>query len=175
METRLLPATILITVLALPACLSDPPTAENTRYSAELTATNNVTEDVLLSKIGRGLALASAERSIRSWVQSRIAASPYVEWRMPFRDILLMEADAPEVLRVFGLAGLTQAERLSEKMLPPLELYFPVAEHRIGWRAEAPIQVAVRIGRGERTPCTRRTAALPSLVAPTCPPPPPWC
>src|SRR5215213_8592466 len=149
METRLLPATILITVLALPACLSDPPTAENSRYSAELTATNNVTEDVLLSKIGRGLALALAERSIRSWVQSRIAASPYVEWRIPFRDILLMEADAPEVLRVFGLAGLTQAERLSEKMLPPLELYFPVAEHRIGWRAEAPIQVAVRIGRGD--------------------------
>jgi len=72
-----------------------------------------------------------------------------VEWRIPFRDILLMEADAPEVLRVFGLAGLTQAERLSEKMLPPLELYFPVAEHRIGWRAEAPIQVAVRIGRGD--------------------------
>lgn len=31
MQTRLLPAAVLMAVLALPACLSDPPVAESTR------------------------------------------------------------------------------------------------------------------------------------------------
>lgn len=139
-----------IIALALPGCSADPPTSETSSSIAELRIADRAEpQDALLSKIGRGLALALADPAMQSWVRSQIDASPYVEWRIPYRDVLLYEADRPEMRRVSGLTGLTSIERGAQKALPSLELYFPIPEHRTSWRAGAPIQVAVRIGHGD--------------------------
>jgi hypothetical protein len=104
----------------------------------------------LLSKVGRGLAIALADPAIREWVRSRIDASPYVEWRIPFREVLLHESGLPEMRRVLELTRMTSVERGEQHALPDLELYFPIPAHRTSWKATAPIQVAVRIGHTAR-------------------------
>jgi hypothetical protein len=135
-----------IITLAAAACSSDLPSGESTGPIAELASGGH---DAVLSKVGRGLAVALADPEMRAWIRSRIDASPYVEWRIPFRDVLLHEADLPEMRRVADLAQLTSVERVKQKALPPLELYFPIPQHRTSWRADAPVQLAVRVGHGD--------------------------
>lgn len=139
-----------IIVLAATGCSSDLPSGQSTGPVAELgSGSHGALHDALLSKVGRGLALALGDPKMRAWIRSRIDASPYVEWRIPFGDVLLHDADLPQMRRVSELAGLTVAEQVGQQTLPPLELYFPIPEHRTGWQASAPVQVAVRIGHGE--------------------------
>jgi hypothetical protein len=139
-----------IIALALAGCSSDLPSGENTSPVAEFKIADQAAlQDALLSKIGRGLALALADPATRAWLRSRIDASPYVEWRIPFRDLLLREAGIPQMRRALESTRLTAVERDRQTGLPPLELYFPIPEHRTGWKASAPVQVAVRIGHGD--------------------------
>ncbi|HJR17884.1 MAG TPA: hypothetical protein VJ808_13610 [Gemmatimonadales bacterium] len=131
----------------LPGCAADPPTSvPSSPVTSNQTGENAVTQQALLSKLGKGLAIALADPAMRSWIRSRIDASPYVEWRIPFRDVLLEEADRAEGRRVAQATQLTAAERGRQKALPPLELYFPIPQHRTAWKAAEPVQVAVRIG-----------------------------
>ncbi len=140
---------VMVTLVAL-GCSSDLPSGESTGQTAELrSAADADPQDALLSKVGRGLAVALADPTMRAWVRSRIDGSPYVEWRIPFRNVLLQEAGRPEVSRVSESAQLTAAERGRQKTLPPLELYFPIPEHRLGWQPSDPVQVAVRIGHSD--------------------------
>jgi hypothetical protein len=141
----------VIVALAALGCSADLPSGESTGQGAELRSAGGADlQDALLSKVGRGLAVALADPTMRTWIRSRIDASPYVEWRIPFRDVLLEEAGRPEVRRVSESAQLTAAERGKQKALPPLELYFPIPQHRTAWQAGEPVQVAVRIGHSER-------------------------
>lgn len=131
-------------------CSSDLPTGESPSPPPEFRTTGSpVLQDVLLAKLGRGLAMALADPAMRAWVRARIDASPYVEWRIPFREVLLHQAGLPQVRRVLGLTRFTSAERGRQKRLPQLELYLPIPEQRINWRASAPVQVAVRIGHSD--------------------------
>lgn len=140
----------VVIALAAAACSSDLPSGQSTgRPEAEFQAAGNAAQDAMLSKIGRGLALALSDPAMRRWVRSRIDASPYVEWRVPFRDVLVQEAGLPQIRRVIGLTRLTSAETAKQRNLPDLELYFPIPAHRTGWRADAPVQVAVRIGHSD--------------------------
>lgn len=140
-----------IIVLAVTGCSSELPSGESTSPVAEFrSASHPQPQDALLSKVGRGLAVALADPKMRAWIRSRIDASPYVEWRIPFRDLLLHEAELPELRRVSELTRLTSVERVRQMGLPPLELYFPIPQHRTGWQASAPVQVAVRIGHSDR-------------------------
>lgn len=138
-----------VVALALPGCSSDVPTEESTAPVAEFNTVDAARQDALLSKIGRGLALALSDPATRAWVRSRIDASPYVEWRIPFREVLLHEAGLPAVRRVGESSRLTSAERERQNALPDLELYFPIPKHRTGWQPSAPVQVAVRQGHSE--------------------------
>ncbi len=139
-----------IIALAATGCSSKVPSEENTDGVTELTWSGHAgLHDALLSKVGRGLAIALADPEMRAWLRSRIDASPYVEWRIPFKDVLLHEPNLPEIRRVSELARLTPAEQVRQKSLPSLELYFPVEKHRDGWTAIDPVQVAVRIAHGE--------------------------
>lgn len=136
--------------LAVAGCSSDLPTRESQPPAADLNpAYHAAVHEALLSKIGRGLAVALADPATRQWVRSRIDASPYVEWRIPFRQVLLREVHLPQVHRVLQLARMTPLERQRQKSLPDLELYFPIPQHRNQWQPGDPVQVAVRIGHGD--------------------------
>ena len=146
----LLSGVAAIIALALPGCSSDAPTGEASSSTAEVKVANPAgDQNALLSKLGRGLAVALADPTIRAWLRSRIDASPYVEWRIPFRDVLLQETDPAELRLISRSTRLTATERARQKTLPPLELYFPIPEHRSRWQAGQPVQVAVRMGTGD--------------------------
>jgi hypothetical protein len=147
----LMSSSAALIVLAATGCSSEFPSGESGGPLAELrSAGNRELQDALLSKIGRGLAVALADPVTRAWLRTRIDASPYVEWRIPFREVLINEAALPEMRRVSQLAQLTSVAAVRPEELPPLELYFPIPAHRAAWRPSAPVQVAVRIGHSDR-------------------------
>jgi len=97
-----------------------------------------------LHRLGQGLAFALAEGSMRSWVHDQLRQSPFVEGRVPLREVLQKESRSAHIGKLLGRAGLTTAEVGG---LASLELYFPIDEHRIKWSGGSDIQVAVQVGR----------------------------
>jgi hypothetical protein len=131
-------------LVAAAACSSDV-TSNNAGTSNEARSGSNATAtDRLLQRIGKGLAIALKDQSLRSWVQHEIATSPYVESRIPLRDVLLNRTSEPAVRSVQQRAALTSGDLNSLRRFPHLELYMPIESQRQSWRGTDDIEVAVR-------------------------------
>jgi hypothetical protein len=87
--------------------------------------------------VGRALAQALGSPAERAWLRAAIDASPYVEYRVPLRQVLATGSAPARAILDRAPAGVAAA-------LPDLELYLPVAAQRLGWRGEAGVDVAVR-------------------------------
>lgn len=102
-----------------------------------------------IHRLGKGLAVALADSEVRTWVHSAIRQSPYVEWRIPLREVLLKQGRADVVRKLLIASEFTAAEAKAVGALPELELYFPFPAHRAQWEGGSDIQVAVRVGETE--------------------------
>ena len=95
-----------------------------------------------LEEIGVGLAAALHDPDTRAWLLNGISKSPYVERRIPLRQLLAADTSAKlrKILqqsgRAFTVGQLVQ--------LPELELYIPVESHLTAASPNTPFQVAVR-------------------------------
>jgi hypothetical protein len=132
-----------LSVLAAAACSSDV-TSNNLDTSNDARLGTSTTTDRMLQRIGKGLAIALKDQSLRSWVQHEIATSHYVEWRIPVRDVLLNRTSEPAVRSVHQRAALTPGDLNSLRRVPDLELYMPLEDQRLSWRGTNDIEVAVR-------------------------------
>lgn len=76
------PSAIVLGCLGLASCISDLPSDGGTDPNAvapqSIVAPNVAIQDVLLSKIGSGLALRLGDPSVRAWLRFHIDASPGV-------------------------------------------------------------------------------------------------
>jgi len=95
-------------------------------------------------RVALGVATALADPTVRAWVAAEIAASPYVEWRIPLLRVLNHSSDARE--RLLGRGGVLSEWPVVAPILPELEFYFPIPIHRIVWDGGADVQVAVPAG-----------------------------
>src|SRR5262245_9554769 len=79
-----------------------------------------------LNAIGRAVAQSLGTPAQRAWLVGALEASPYMEHRVPLRQLLRSAGDvAPyqAILRRTGLGGRTDATLAA---LPDLELYLPI-------------------------------------------------
>ena len=102
----------------------------------------------LLHQIGEGLARSLEEPEMRRWLERELEASVYVEKRIALKRVL---ASQPEVGRaLLERAGLKRAQwAAADRLLPELELYFPIEEDRELWAKSETLEVAVEIGDTE--------------------------
>ena len=136
---------VVLASITVASCSSDLPSDTSTGApqvpEGELSA---AARDQMLQRLGRGLALALKEQAVRTWVSSEIAASPYVEYRIPLRDKVVDESGRAELRAIGRQAALTNADLAQLRRFPDLELYMPLENQRASWRGGADIQVAVR-------------------------------
>jgi hypothetical protein len=136
---------VALASITLASCSSDLPSDSSTDVSqnpeTELSA---AAKDQMLQRLGRGLALALKDQAVRTWVSNEIAASPYVEYRIPIRDKVVNESGRAEMKAIGRQAALTNADVAQLRKFPDLELYLPIESQRASWRGGTDIQVAVR-------------------------------
>src|SRR4051812_42989734 len=131
--------------IALASCSSDLPSDTSTGGAEtperEL---STAAKDQMLLRLGRGLALALKDPSVRTWVHSEIAASPYVEYRVPIRDKIVKESGRRELKVIGRKAALSPAEVAQLAKFPHLELSLPLEDQRASWGGGPSVQVAIR-------------------------------
>ena len=116
---------------ALAACDRSPPTAAN-EESAPSTPQYSV-ERSAMDRLARKLARALTDPAFRSYLKSQLDHSPFPEHKLQLQK-LLRQSDRQVLKEVARIGGSSEAELdkdLEEAI--PLEIYFPVAQHRDQW------------------------------------------
>lgn len=153
-------ATVLAAAsLALGSSISLPSSAAGAPPGSQ-PELSQVVKDHMLERIGHGLARSLGTPAVRGWLSREIAASPYVEYRVPIRDLLLAGTEAaptagtaapPEVSLLRREASLTGSDLATLRRFPHLELYLPLKDQRARWQGDSAVQVAVRRGTEDYT------------------------
>jgi len=97
-----------------------------------------------LDGVGRALAQALDSPTERAWLLAAMDASPYVEHRVPLRQVLMTGHGSAPARAILDRAGLGAGEATIIAALPGLELYLSIEAQRRAWHGEAGIDVAVR-------------------------------
>jgi hypothetical protein len=97
-----------------------------------------------LNGVGRALAQSLDSAGQRAWLRAAIDASPYLEYRIPLRRLMMAERGAAPVRAILDRARLGAGEAATIASLRELELYLPIESQRLAWHGEAGIDVAVR-------------------------------
>lgn len=100
----------------------------------------------MLHQLGRSLAKALEDESLRSRLHKLINETPYIEGRVPLKRLLTDNTE----LRSLLLGETAKSWKTASTALPELELYFPDKEHRSAWTGGADVDVAVPIRNGDR-------------------------
>ncbi len=144
-------------------CAGEPPSTESVGDVQIGPTSSVISESEPLNRIGAALAGKLSDPQFRSWIGNQLGSSPYVEYRVPLKAVLIAGGVGSPADDLLGTAALgpTQAELLSA--LPDLELYLPIEGQLARW------------GKGNRSmwPCGstrgRRTGSLlPRVVRSTC-------
>ena len=109
-----------------------------------------------LDGLGRAAAQALGSPSERAWLLAAMDASPFVEHRVPLRQVLMTGRGTAPARAILDRARLGAGEATTIAALPDLELYLPIEAQRRAWHGEA--GSTSRCGnRTARTSSTRRT------------------
>ena len=133
----------LATMLLLLGACSEPPVS-STGAGADAPSLLVVGSQprTRLEEIGIGLATALRNQGARVWLMNGLAASPYVEDRIPLRRLFV--ADSSENVRTIIQRSGRPLTTDQLANLPELELYIPVKAHRAAATVNSAFQVAVR-------------------------------
>ena len=143
--TLLWTAGLTVASLTLGGCSSDLPSNSSANGAqAVQPELSSAAKDQMLERLGRGLAQALKDPAVRTWVSNEIAASPYVEYRIPIRDKVVNEGNRSEVSAIARAASLSNADVAQLLQFPQLELYMPLEDQRASWHGGVNVQVAVR-------------------------------
>ncbi|HVE77660.1 MAG TPA: hypothetical protein VNA89_02305 [Gemmatimonadaceae bacterium] len=157
--SRLPRRTVLLALGAavLGAC-GDEPTAPPTAQADPAAATaappkspERQLEDARADELGRALALALADPSLRGTVKQAMRGASNREHKLEVRRFLGSPAGARVASAVAERLGPQTGPRLTQLLeaLPSLEVYLPVRSHREAWRGGADLIVAVGLHEDE--------------------------
>ena len=117
---------------ALAACDRSVPTAGNEEAASPPTAQYSV-ERSAMDRLARKLARALADPAFRAYLKGQLDRSPFPEHKLQLQTLLL-QSDRRVLKEVARIGGSSEADvdtDLQEAI--PLEIYFPVPQHRNQW------------------------------------------
>lgn len=97
-----------------------------------------------LDSLGRAIAQSLDDPAQRAWLRAEIDASPYVEYRIPLRRLMMADRDAAPVRAILDRTKIGAGKATVIASLRELELYLAIDAQRPAWRGEAGVDVAVR-------------------------------
>jgi hypothetical protein len=136
--------TAIAFALAATACDRPAPTAinEDTSAASPGTAEQRATERDAMDRLARRVARALADPTFRAHIKEELDRSPFAEHKLQLQRFLT-RADRRALRQVARLNGEPEsAVQADAEAAIPLEIYFPVAEHRAGWRGGSDVLVA---------------------------------
>lgn len=116
-----------------------PESAARTTSRAEATAA--------AGELGRAFALAMSRQEVRVQLRNAMRASPLTEHKLVLQDFIRTPAGQTLVRAAANAAGKAPHEiDALVSSLPLMDFYVPLREHRMQWRGNADIVVAVALG-----------------------------
>lgn len=161
-----------LALLAIATACTDgntPTSSSNEAIEPASVSMLNPGERVARERLARRFALAMANAGFRARIKAQLDRSPVREHKLHFQRFLNTERRA--ALRT--VAGInkepTSAVEADAARALPLEMYFPVPEHRARWSGSSDILVATGLEDGD-TPVAFDTHGRRRLLSPTEPP-----
>jgi hypothetical protein len=141
MSTRMT-FSLLALAAGLAACDRSAPTAANDEALAPSATARYGAEREAMDRLARKLARALANPEFRTYLRGELDRSPFPEHKLQLQRLLL-QSDRRVLKEVARLGGATEAEVDADlQQAIPLEVYFPVAAHRVAWEGGANLLVA---------------------------------
>ena len=126
---------------ALAACDRSVPTAGNEESPSPPTAQYSV-ERSAMDRLARKLARALADSAFRTYLKGELDRSPFPEHKLQLQKLLL-QSDRRVLKEVARIGGSSEAEVDTDvEEAIPLEIYFPVPQHRHEWDGGSNLLVA---------------------------------
>jgi hypothetical protein len=143
MSTRIHHLGALALAATLAACDRTPPTAGNDEAApAIVPASGSALQRGAMDHLARRLARALADPAFRLYLKGQLEGSPYAEHKLHLQK-LLQASDRRVLKEVARLNAVSEAiVEADAKEAIPLEIYFPVPEHRSGWDGGGAVLVA---------------------------------
>jgi hypothetical protein len=144
-----MPNRISLTAIALAAAVSacdrPAPTAVNEETAPaplSAAATQRATERTAMDRLARRVARALADPDFRAYIKGELDRSPFVEHKLQVQRFLT-RSDRRALRQVARLSVESEsAVQADAAAAIPLEIYFPVPEHRAAWTGGTDILVA---------------------------------
>ena len=144
-----MPTRIILTAIALAAAVSacDRPaptavTEETAPAPLSAAATQRATERTAMDRLARRVARALADPDFRAYIKGELDRSPFVEHKLQFQSFLT-RSDRRALRHLARLSVESEsAVQADAAAAIPLEIYFPVPEHRAAWTGGPDILVA---------------------------------
>lgn len=169
----------ILCISVLGAACSDVQPAP-TLPAAELNLAASVSpssEQEALNQIARAVALALQDQGLRQRIKNDMRNAPHLEHKLDFRGYLHGQSGGILLAKMAKETGRSREDLLSlVGQVRPLEMYFPVREHRESWTGGADLQVLGHLNAsgdpmaafaltGASVPVTGKVApATPTLV-----------
>jgi hypothetical protein len=130
---------------AVSACDRPAPTAvpeETAPAPLSAAATQRATERTAMDRLARRVAGALADPDFRAYIKGELDRSPFVEHKLQFQSFLT-RSDRRALRHLARLSVESEsAVQADAAAAIPLEIYFPVPEHRAAWTGGPDILVA---------------------------------
>lgn len=164
----------ILCAAALTAACSDSQSAPTAPASLNVAASAATSEQETLNQIARAVALALQDQGLRQRIKNDMRGSAYDEHKLDFRSYLHGQSGGILLAKMAKETGRSREELLAlVGQVRPLEMYFPVKEHREDWTGGADLQVLGHLtASGDPTAAFALTGAsvpVPGKVAPATP------
>jgi hypothetical protein len=133
----------IVCAAALAAACSDIPSAPNSPVASMNAAASSASaEQRTLDQIARAVALALQDQGLRQRIKNDMRHSAHHEHKLDFRSYLNGQSGGILLAKMAKETGRSRDELLAlVNKVRPLEMYFPVKNHREGWTGGADLQV----------------------------------
>jgi hypothetical protein len=121
-----------------------------------------------MDRLARRVARAVADADFRATLKLELDRSPFTEQKIHFQQFLL-KSNGQALRQLARLSGEAQEDVESDARAAPLELYFPVPEHRAGWNGGTEVLVAIARDDGD-APIAYDVTGRRQVLSPDAPP-----
>jgi hypothetical protein len=136
----------VIAAIAFAACSPDATRPVHPSIHTALLAEGVTGLQAQQGEWARRVALAMADPALRQRVKNDMRDSPIREFKLDFSAYLRGPSGSRILTRLAQRENATEAAVLQElAIMPPLEFYMPVAEHRTSWRGGEDLIVATQV------------------------------
>jgi hypothetical protein len=136
---------VVLTLAVLTACdrphPTEPATLPNSASSSQ-SPFQLATERSAMDRLARRMARAIGDPEFRAYLKDQLDLSPFRENKLQFQRFL-SQSNHHALHQLAKAASESEASIVSDtRVAPPLEIYFPVPAHRVGWQGGAKVLVA---------------------------------